>query len=220
MKSYLLAACMGLVLVPAISHAQETHGKMTPYDALFQAAQAGNSKNLKVQGEPEGGNSAGVPKMSQEEFESRFGSDMEAIAYGEKSDDKDKQSIAMLMKFVDSNGTMSGAAGACVPREQLYIQMCSNMVLSHWKDITGFDLNSIKMKDKDFRIKDVVKKAFAKQEDAGYAYMQSHSEECPAFIHNEQESPLWKVCERTGDAKIDPDAEKATNTGPDDTNIQ
>lgn len=158
---------------------------------------------------------AQTPHYSPEDVVKNFGEDALVIAEGENSDDPYKKNLALLMKFVDANGTMSGAAGSCIPSEQIYIEMCVNLTISHWKDITGFDLNTVKL-DNDKSFKEVVKNAFKKQEDNAFQYMGQHSELCNSFIEQERQSPLWNNCDKTGAEKN----EMPKTDMPDTTNLQ
>jgi len=107
------------------------------------------------------------------------------------------RSMFTLVKFLNTYGVMSGASRVCKPSEQIYIEACTQLTLMHWKDITGVDLNKVKVGDEsDNSFRKRVRDEFAQRESQGYQYMMTHSNECQSFYDTEKHAPIWYFCHR------------------------
>lgn len=103
--------------------------------------------------------------------------------------------VAEVIKFVDANANMAGAVGACIPEEEIDVELCSNMILSHWKDIYGYDIPHLKTQDGKTE-KDIVKRAWNNQRSISLAVASQHKEKCASYIAEERKSPIWNFCKR------------------------
>ena len=122
-------------------------------------------------------------------------SDLEAMKHINPNNEYQKQ-IAEIVKFVDANASMAGAVGACLPEEEIDVEVCSNMILDHWSDITGSEVPHLKTQDNHTE-KDIIRRAWNNQRDSSYRIASSHKEKCGDYIDAERSSPIGNFCIRS-----------------------
>lgn len=104
--------------------------------------------------------------------------------------------LSDMMAFVDRAGILSGGVKACSLEEHQKIDACGELILSHWRQVTGEP--EVRMKG----LKPVFRAAWAKRVAEGALAQTRHkaSLPCGKLLAIERQDAMWKFCLRTSGA--------------------